>query len=55
MDLAPLTKEEIDDIEAAGAEGPSGLSMRVLGRRIITLAALTLLGLGVRYQTLPMS
>ena len=52
--LAPLTAQEIADIEAAGAKGPSSLlSMRVLSRRIIPLAALTLLGFGVRWLTLP--
>ena len=55
MYLAPLTKEEINDIETAGAVGPSVLSMHVLARRVIPLAGLTLLGLGVRWLTLPTS
>jgi len=54
-DLPPLTAQEISDIEAAGAKGPSVLSMHVLARRAIPLAALTLLAFGLHWLTLPMS
>lgn len=49
MDLAPLTVEEILDIEAAGAKGPPVLSIHILARRMLPLAALTLLVLGARW------
>ncbi|KAF8508534.1 Aldo/keto reductase [Gautieria morchelliformis] len=54
-DLPPLTAQEILDIETEGAKGPTALSMHVLARRVVPLAALTLLGLGVRWLTLPMT
>ena len=49
MDLAPLTAQEISDIEAAGAKRPSVLSIHIHARRVIPLAALTLFGLGARW------
>jgi hypothetical protein len=42
---AALTAQEIADIEAAGAKGPSYLSMQILARRAVPVAALTLFGL----------
>ncbi|KAF8508538.1 NADP-dependent oxidoreductase domain-containing protein [Gautieria morchelliformis] len=54
-DLPPLTLQEILDIETEGAKGPTALSMHVLARRVVPLAALTLLGFGVRWLTLPMT
>ncbi|KAF8586934.1 Aldo/keto reductase [Ramaria rubella] len=42
-DLPPLTAQEIAEIDAAGAKGPSSLSIRPLAPFAISLAVLTLL------------